>query len=187
MVCATLYNTTKNDENYTIILSDYSADCDFAIIPKRIPLNCQTVLTIDHQNQTTFVTVEDSNFTLVDALVVVANTSSCQLARNDPACSISSLEVYRGREEAIEISHEGFSLSDKGTIEVKNLTVIHLLHVYISRVANTMQVNSTLLAYSIEDLKGELYRMTLSCPGGKLLESGCLFFKVAGVANITNG
>ena len=51
-----------------------------------------------------------------------------------------------------------------------------------------MQVNSTLLAYSVEDLKGELYRMNLSCPGEQgLPESGCLFFKVAGVANITNG
>ena len=94
-----------------------------------MPLNCQTVLTIDW-NQTTFVTTEALNSTLVDALVIVANsvTSNCQLASNDPACSVSSLEVYRGREEAIEISHEGFSLSDKGTIEVKNLnSTIHVI------------------------------------------------------------
>ena len=33
-------------------------------------------------------------------------------------CQSSDLEVYRGREQAIEINHEGFSLSDGGTIEV---------------------------------------------------------------------
>ena len=33
-------------------------------------------------------------------------------------CRISGLEVYRGREQAIEISHEGISLGNSGTIEV---------------------------------------------------------------------
>ena len=36
-------------------------------------------------------------------------------------CHIASLEVYRGREQAIEISHEGFSLNQNGNIEVKML------------------------------------------------------------------
>ena len=39
---------------------------------------------------------------------------------NSSFCNISSLEVYRGRGQAIEISHEGFSLSDIGSIEVDN-------------------------------------------------------------------
>ena len=38
---------------------------------------------------------------------------------NSSFCQISSLEVYRGREQAIEISHQGFSLSDNGSIEVR--------------------------------------------------------------------
>ena len=37
---------------------------------------------------------------------------------NSSFCQISSLEVYRGREQAIEISHEGFSLNGSGSIEV---------------------------------------------------------------------
>ena len=41
-----------------------------------------------------------------------------QLVSNS-LCHISSLEVYRGREQAIEISHKGFSLSENGSIEVK--------------------------------------------------------------------
>ena len=39
---------------------------------------------------------------------------------NSSFCHISSLEVYRGRDQAIEISHEGFSLSGNGSIEVDN-------------------------------------------------------------------
>ena len=37
---------------------------------------------------------------------------------NNSFCDISSLEVYRGKEQATEISHEGFCLSDDGSIEV---------------------------------------------------------------------
>ena len=39
---------------------------------------------------------------------------------NSSFCNISSLKVYRGREQAIEISHEGFSLSGIGSIKVDN-------------------------------------------------------------------
>ena len=37
---------------------------------------------------------------------------------NSSHCSISNLEVYRGREEAIKIGHDGFSLSNNSNIEV---------------------------------------------------------------------
>ena len=37
----------------------------------------------------------------------------------DNCCHIDSLEVYRGREQAIEISHDGFSLTENGTVEVQ--------------------------------------------------------------------
>jgi hypothetical protein len=38
---------------------------------------------------------------------------------NNNICNVSSLEVYRGREQGIEISYQGFSLSDNGSIEVR--------------------------------------------------------------------
>ena len=38
---------------------------------------------------------------------------------NNSLCHIASLEVYRGREQVINISYNGFSLGDNGTIEVK--------------------------------------------------------------------
>ena len=37
---------------------------------------------------------------------------------NGSICEISSLEVYRGREQATNISHQGFSLTENGTIKV---------------------------------------------------------------------
>ena len=37
---------------------------------------------------------------------------------NGSFCNISRLEVYRGREQTIEINHEGFSLNDNGSVEV---------------------------------------------------------------------
>jgi hypothetical protein len=43
------------------------------------------------------------------------------------------------------------------------------------------------LGYNFEEYAGELYRMNLSCSGEGLPESGCLFFKVAGTANISEG
>ena len=38
---------------------------------------------------------------------------------NSSFCHITSLEVYRGRKEAIQISHVGFSLSINGTVDVR--------------------------------------------------------------------
>ena len=43
---------------------------------------------------------------------------------NGSFCHIASLEVYRGREQAIEISHHGFTLNDSGAIEVRCAEVI---------------------------------------------------------------
>ena len=42
---------------------------------------------------------------------------------NSSACHISSLEVYRGMKQEIKISHNGFSLNDNGTIEVRHDSV----------------------------------------------------------------
>ena len=80
-------------------------------------LNCQTILTVDHQNRTNFLTVHSSNSTVLrDALVIVIN-DSCQPA-SSPFCEITKLEVYRGWNQIVGIRHEGFSLSDKGAIKV---------------------------------------------------------------------
>ena len=60
------------------------------------------------------------NNNVADAVVTLRGTAeNTQL--NSSTCQISSLEVYRGREQAIEISHQGFSLSDNGNIQVHKL------------------------------------------------------------------
>ena len=47
---------------------------------------------------------------------------------NSSNCSISSLEVYQGRKKTIEISHEGFSVSDNGGIKVIGSTYTYHVH-----------------------------------------------------------
>jgi hypothetical protein len=51
--------------------------------------------------------------------VVTFGFSGTNQTVNNNFCNVSSLEVYRGRQQAIEISHQGFSLSDNGSIEVR--------------------------------------------------------------------
>ena len=51
----------------------------------------------------------------------------------------------------------------------------------------TVQIRDHQLAYETEEYTGELYRMNLSCSGGGLPESGCLFFKVAGSTSTVEG
>ena len=41
-------------------------------------------------------------------------------AINSSVCQIASLEVYRGRKQAISINYRGFSMSDSGAIEVSH-------------------------------------------------------------------
>ena len=64
---------------------------------------------------TTYVLVADDYTTNNSAIFKFNGTN--QLVNNS-LCHISSLEVYRGREQAIEISHQGFSVSNNGNIEV---------------------------------------------------------------------
>ena len=49
------------------------------------------------------------------------------------------------------------------------------------------QINSSELAYSAEEYLGELYQVILSCSNERLPMKGCLFYKIVGSANITNG
>ena len=60
-----------------------------------------------------------SEHTLTDAVVVHKDQQNLMLA-DTSFCNISSLEVYRGREQVIEINHQGFFLSENGSIEVKH-------------------------------------------------------------------
>ena len=60
------------------------------------------------------------NNIVADAVVALRGTVE-HIQLNSSTCQISSLEVYRGRQQAIEISHQGFSLSNNGNIQVQQL------------------------------------------------------------------
>ena len=60
------------------------------------------------------------------------------------------------------------------------------------------QINQKNLPYNIDDYQGELYRMNISCTAKELLRNpinlkrkypldGCLFFKLVGTTQVTNG
>ena len=59
-----------------------------------------------------------TNIVTDSSITVIYNEANRSV--NNNFCNISSLGVYRGREQTIMISHDGFSLSDNGTIEVDN-------------------------------------------------------------------
>ena len=107
--------------------------CNFVIVPREEPSHLRLTLTFDHQSDTeveqimTAVTVKSDNTTFTDATIVKNNDSEHPSVNISLSyCNISSLEVYRGRKQAIEISHDGFSLSDRGAIQVRLLIRIQL-------------------------------------------------------------
>ena len=88
----------------------YTTACRFAISSHQDSSSYQITLFINNQGQ-------------FQSSVVVATYEShgqcCSRVVNNSLCHISSLEVYRGREQAIEISHDGLSLTENGAINVR--------------------------------------------------------------------
>ena len=79
---------------------------------------------VDINNKSSSVIYLETNFGYISRFIF---NDTKQLV-NSSFCSISSLEVYRGRRQAIEINHEGFSLNDNGSIEVDDKhTVITII------------------------------------------------------------
>ena len=103
---------------------NYYSGCNDAIIPN-ISLQLTILAAFDFSSAMPMFTylqstsyIEMFKFNKTDQLV------------NSSLCTISSLEVYRGRQQIIEISHQGFFLSDNGGIEVCLHTIIntYLIH-----------------------------------------------------------
>ena len=88
-----------------------------------IPTIAQSIVSIAEvsiQGSTITNIVSLTNFSNDDITISTFIFNETKQPVNSSVCHISTLEVYRGREQAIEISHEGFSLSDNGSIEVDN-------------------------------------------------------------------
>ena len=86
-------------------------ECPFAITPSGDP----------HELRLTIYTVTGDSIqtigkeSVANAIIVTKSTNE---PLNTSVCDISSLEVYRGREQAIAINHTGFVLGNSGTFEV---------------------------------------------------------------------
>ena len=111
-----------------ILMHDIATACSSPIIPVRATLSENSIAFLDFSrisvDNSTTVIGADTN----DTVFVVSETSQ---PINNSFCRISSLEVYRGREQAIKISHEGFSLNDNGTINVRQ-DLCPCMYVYIA-------------------------------------------------------
>ena len=90
-------------------IASYTTVCRFAISSRQDLSSYQITLFINDQEQ-------------FQSSVVVAtyepHGQCCSRVVNNSLCHISSLEVYRGRQQAIQISHDGLSLTEDGAINV---------------------------------------------------------------------
>jgi hypothetical protein len=93
----------------------YIIGCSIAVVPINSTFLIPTT-PIDSRYSVITSTLSDKPFS---EYVEVFGFDGTDQTVNSSYCNISSLEVYRGREQAIEISHQGFSLGDNGSIEVR--------------------------------------------------------------------
>jgi hypothetical protein len=165
----------------------HHSGCSDVIVPTS-SLHLTTVAVFDSSSAITYLLTRARN---VDTYEMFKINGTDQLV-NSSFCHISSLEVYRGRDQAIEISNQGFSLSENGSIKVHKYSLrMHTIqsHTYLE-LQLLLQITTGELGYDPEDYIGELFHMNLSCSSGGLPESGCLFFKAAGsltTGYVTNG
>jgi hypothetical protein len=119
MVFKEKYCYNNSEVNHTI----YNTGCSFAIAANEEELSHHRLaLSIADQSDTNVITAatffnSSGTLKLTDAVVV---HSARELSVNTSFCHISSLEVYRGRQNTTEIRQDGFALSQMGTIEANN-------------------------------------------------------------------
>ena len=157
--------------------ADKHAGCKFTIASDE-PITLQDRVAVDF--------LENQQTNNMVTLLTAVGTNSSSIAdkvhqQGVNSCHIDSLEVYRGRKKAIEISHDGLSINKNGSIQVM-LTL--MLNVNYDNVLLIFQINEAGIMYSIDEFKGELYRMNVTCSEDENLESGCLFLKIIGVSNV---
>jgi hypothetical protein len=97
-----------------------NTECPFVITPNGELNTSRLILNIEVAGAATIAQTLTMNNNVADPVVALRGSAE-HTQLNNSTCQISSLEVYRGREQAIEINHQGFSLSDSGTIKVHQL------------------------------------------------------------------
>ena len=106
----------------------HHSGCTDAIVPTSSLHNNIIITTIAVLDSSSAITYLLGNVTTYKTFKI---NETNQLV-NSSFCHISSLEVYRGRQQAIEISNQGFSLSENGSIKVCKRVCIFLIstHTY---------------------------------------------------------
>ena len=161
--------------------------CVFAIAPVGYNNIMLAVYMDNHQSINNVITLMTVDTNSSKSVAVITYRERYEEANSSLDCHIDSLEVYRGRQQVTEIRHNGFSINENGSIEV----IASLSH-DVFQIPNAfffkLQIDQEVVVYNIEDFKGELYRMNVTCNSSdNITRRGCLFFKVIGVSNITRG
>ena len=157
------------------------------VLPSRLPTNLTAIAVLDSRTSNVTSLMVELN---VDAMFKFNDSNQ---PVNNYFCHIASLEVFRGWNQSIMISHDGFSLTVNGSIEVRQIMNMCCVEQHCKLVSfsicylETFQINKNKLAYSTEDFIGELYRINLSCSGEGLPANGCLFFKASGITFVDTG
>ena len=97
---------------------NYIVGCDVAVFPMNSTFLIPTT-TIGSRYSAITSILSDDEFKSSREYVEIFGFNGTNQTVNSSFCDISSLEVYRGREQAIEISRRGFFLGDNGSIEVR--------------------------------------------------------------------
>ena len=110
---------------HTLTITNYYSGCN-AIVPTS-SLRLTTIAAFDFSSaMPKFAYLQSTSYTKIFKF------NETDQPVNSSFCTISSLEVYWGREQVIEISHQGFLLNNNGSVEVCLHTIIIILsaHTY---------------------------------------------------------
>ena len=108
-----------------IIINFISLDCRFGFVSSEAPSNLTTALAFRNRSGNIFEQLKIPDSSVSDAAVAIINRTHQFV--NGSVCQIASLEVYRGRNQIIEISYDGLSLSENGMVKVKSHTITVLV------------------------------------------------------------
>ena len=115
----------------------YYTGCKFVITPNESQTVHRIIVNIIlTESNPELWTVDNTKHSPTMAIITCRDLEQCQGSYTNSYCNIDSLEVYRGREQTPEIGHNhGFSITDKGTIEVSIIS-IHQSHYVLSIISS---------------------------------------------------
>ena len=87
--------------------------CSAAVIPAEPSVNLSVILNLGLKTVSNITSLKETSGMTTKFKFNITDQSV-----NSSFCHIASLEVYRGKKQAIQISHDGFSLSMSGTVDV---------------------------------------------------------------------